>query len=426
MGNGNHGYGYRHNHYVPEWYQKRFLMPNTQQHWYLDLKPEVRSNGSIKWTRRDLLRWGPRKCFAQNDLYTTQWGDIESTDIEQFFFGELDVVGKAAVEYFSDFEHPSVSQEHHYNLMRYMSAQKLRTPKGLAYLNGFANLNNQNLTLLLLQKIHNIFCAIWTECIWQIADASESDTKLIISDHPITVYNRECFPDSSWCSGYNDPDIRLNASHTYFPLSLEKVLILTNLCWVRDPYQSATNMRPNPDLFRGAIFNFQAIQTQRKLTESEVIEINYITKRRAWRYIAAAEKEWLFPEKRLANDHWRKLGDGYLLMPEPRHVYMGGEVIFGFDNGRSEAFGPYGQRPWQQDYLNTDRDRRETIALERFKAEWATTYGPNYRGITFQFASRTRPPRAADSPEMHERYLGRDAEMRRRPGERQRRRRLVR
>jgi hypothetical protein len=46
--------------------------------------------------------------------------------------------------------------------------------------------------------------------------------------------------------------------------------------------------------------------------------INMITKRRAHRYIAAADKEWLYPEWHVSTDHCKKLGDGYFLRPEPR------------------------------------------------------------------------------------------------------------
>jgi hypothetical protein len=419
--------GHHHNHYVPKWYQKRFLNTGLSKYWYLDLKPDAVSNGAASWVRNDLLHWGPTRCFAQNDLYTTRWGNIDNTEIERFFFGEIDSKGKLAVEYFAEFTWPSVNESALLNLLTYMSVQKLRTPKGLGHLNALVRLNNQNLTMLMLQNIHMMYGAIWTESVWQIADASQSATKFIISDHPVTVYNRECFPESRGCQGFNDPDIRFVASHTYFPLSLNKILILTNLSWVRDPYQNPMRERPNPNFFRDAIFNFQDIQTDRMLSEQEVVEINFITKRRALRYIAAAEKDWLYPEHHLHSDHWRKLGNGYLFMPDPRNIYLGGEVIFGFDGGRPpEAFSEYGHRPWQEDYDSPERRSREGRSLERFKAEWAAMHGPEYRGVSHRFdGGGGRPPRLADSPEMHARYLARDAETRRLPGERQRRRRLT-
>ena len=81
-----------------------------------------------------------------------------------------------------------------------------------------------------------LFGALWAECIWHVADAGASPTKFIVSDHPVTLYNRECSPFHRQCVGSGDPDIRLNGTHTIFPLSMEKVLILTNRSWATNPY----------------------------------------------------------------------------------------------------------------------------------------------------------------------------------------------
>lgn len=370
------------------------------------------------------MNWGPRRCFAQDDLYTSNWRGIESREMEKRFFGRIDSRGQSAVGGFADFTFGSHSATAFEDLLLYMSVQKLRTPKGLIWLDRASGSRSRNATLSFLERIRNIFCAIWTECVWQIADASHSPTKFIISDHPVVVYNRECFPASKWCLGVNDPDIRQVATHTYFPLSPEKILILTNLSWVRDPYQSALKFRPNPNFFRSAMFSFMDIHVERYLTEEEVLEINYITKRRAFRYIAAPEKDWLYPERHLRSDHWRKLGDGYLLMPDPRHVHGGGSVIIGYESGASDAFSEYGHKPWEEGYEDSDRENHEWAAMQRFKAEWAATYGPDYRGVVHTAGSR--PTRYAMSQSYYEDERDRDKEYAKRPGERARRRHLKR
>jgi Protein of unknown function (DUF4238) len=377
---------FKHNHYVPEWYQKRFILDGQGKYWYLDLKPEQVVRDGHKFTRRDLLLWGPASCFAEHDLYTVKWGSQENVDIEKFFFGRVDSEGKSAVEFFADFkfDHPGQEEAYH-GLMNYMSVQKIRTPKGLGWLSGLPEGRDRNMRLLLLQRIQNMYCAIWTECIWQIADATRSTTKFIISDHPVTVYNRGCFPGSAHCVGFNDADIRMAATHTYFPLSMEKILILTNLSWVRNPYQNEHKPRPNPRYFHDTIFKFTDIQTYRSLAEQEVREINYITKRRALRYIAAAERDWLYPERYLPSTHWNKFGNGLLLMPEPRDIHMGGEIIIGYEGGGAEAFSEYGHKPWQPGYKDDKRFAEEAKALQRFQAEWAVMQGPEYRGTSFQF-----------------------------------------
>lgn len=413
---------FRHNHYVPEWYQKRFLPEGQAKHYYLDLKPDKITRDGHTYTRRALLRWAPTQCFAQDDLYTTTWGGLENRDIEKFFFGKLDTDGKGAVEHFSDFQLRDGSHGAFEALVPYMSVQKLRTPKGLGWLRQVAGGLSKNNTLVLLQNIQNIFCAIWTECVWQIADASRSPTKLIISDHPVVTYNRECFPASKHCVGYNDPDIRCAATHTYFPLSLDKILILTNLSWVRDPFQNPLKLRPNPEFFRGAMFYFMDIQLERYLSEEEILEINYITKKRAFRYIAAAEEEWLYPEQHLRSDHWRKLGDGYLLMPDPRHIHGGGEIAIGYEGGQSDVFSAYGHKPWQKGYKDKKRDDHEWAAMQKFKAEWAATHGPEYRGVVDHMGNRE--VRYSMGQEWYEEECKRDREYLKRPGEAARRKRL--
>jgi hypothetical protein len=327
------------------------------------------------------------------------------------FFGRIDTEGRKAVEYFAGFEHPGADEPAFMNLMTYMSVQKLRTPKGLGWLSQTSRATHQNLTLMYIQEYQNLFCALWTESVWQIADAAQSPVKFIVSDHPVTVYNRGCFTGSAYCTGFNDPDICMAATHTYFPLSMEKVLILTNLAWVRNPYQNERKFRPNPNPFRNAMFNFTDIQLWRSLTEQEVVQINYITKKRALRYIAAAEKEWLYPEHHLDNTHWGKCGNGWLLMPEPREIHLGGQIYIGYKDGHSEAYSEYGHRPWQSGYEDKARERVEREALERFKAEFAYMQGPAWRGTSCNLG-KSGPH--VDSKEFHDHYL-KKAERYRRP-----------
>ena len=417
---------YRHNHYVPEWYQKRFLREGQSKYYYLDLRPDTVTQNGHSYIRKALLRWGPRSCFAQSDLYTTSWGGLENRDIERFFFGEFDAKGQVAVEHFSSFEFGAGSHDAFQVLLPYISIQKLRTPKGLGWLRKAVGDLTKNDSLLFLQRIRNIFCAIWSECVWQIADASRSPTKLIISDHPVVVYNRECFPGSKYCKGFNDPDIRLAATHTYFPLNSDKLLILTNLSWVRDPFQNPLKPRPNSMFFRDSIFKFTSIQVDRYLTEEEVREINYITKKRAFRYIAAAEEEWLYPEHHLRSINWRKLGDGYLLMPDPRHIYGGGETFIGYEGGLRDGFSAYGHKPWQEGYKDKRRDNREWDAMQKFKAEWAATFGPKYRGVNREFLVTGETPKRHMDEDYWRSECERDKEYLKMPGERKRRRRLKR
>ena len=167
---------YRNNHYVPVWYQEQFIPQGMEKKNFgtLTSEPETVVSNSHPYMRNALLRWGPKKCFCQDDLYTTKYGQWLSTEIEEKFFCAQSMrLARPALDYFSDLSHPSAEGDLFHRFLLYMSIQKLRTPKGLAYL---SNLTRQELKknriLFELQRLQQIFCAIWTECVWSIADAS--------------------------------------------------------------------------------------------------------------------------------------------------------------------------------------------------------------------------------------------------------------
>jgi hypothetical protein len=400
---------YKENHYVPCWYLERFLPTTGERKFrYLDLYPEqFRDPQGVPRTKTALRRWGASSCFKETDLYTVKYGRYQSTDIEQFFFGKVDDEGRAAVDFFSRYEsfhdfRGGVSPEKTFHsLLNYMSIQKFRTPKGLRYLSALIKESDRNLLLLKMQNLQNMHCAIWTESVWAIVGADHSNTKFIVTDHPVTVYNREIFPDSDYARQYTDPDIRMNGTHTFFPLSPSRILVLTNLSWARNPYGNGKKTRPNPTLFRAAMFNFTEIQTGRQLEEVEVNQINFIMKRRAHRYIAAAEEEWLYPERKIPSDHWRKLDDRYLLMPDPRCLYLGGEILIGYKGGGGAAFDEYGRRPWQEGY-HRDVDETESRTLYAFQGEYARLFGPKRRGTSDALGKKRDD---VDRPDYHQYHL---------------------
>ncbi|MEW6265856.1 MAG: DUF4238 domain-containing protein [Thermodesulfobacteriota bacterium] len=395
---------YRRNHYVPVWYQERFFPPGVgeRKFFYLDLRPETIVSNGQRFKRNSLLRWCPKNCFCQDDLYTTKYGPWFSTEIEEKFFGPIDASARPALDYFTNFTHPSADGEHFQRLVRYMSVQKLRTPKGLAYLSVFTRQVDRNRVLIELQQLQQLFCAIWTECVWSIADALQAETKFLLSDHPVTVYNRGCFPASEWCRDYREPDIWLTGTHTLFPLTLEKILILTNLSWVRYPYGNPVRPRPNPNPFRPAMINFMQIQIGRKLSDQEVVEINYIIKVRAYRYVVAANRSWLYPEERIGLRRWDTFGENYLLMPVPRSVAFSGEIIIGYKNNKADFFDAYGRKPWQSDYDNKAQHDREWETFHAFQGEFARRFGPKRRGLSFEFGKLSNEQ---DTDDFHKYHL---------------------
>lgn len=395
---------YRNNHYVPEWYQKGFFLNDNKEKkfFYLDKHPEICNQNGHVYKKNEINRWGSISCFCTKDLYTTKFGNWESTDIEKIYFGNIDNKGKDANNFFSNFSHINFEPNFFLDFLRYLSVQKLRTPKGLKFLGSMINSNDKNKRLFALQQIQDMYCAIWSESIWQIASAEASETKFIISDHPVTVYNRDLSPFHKECKGWRDPDITQNATHTLFPLNKEKILILTNLSWVRNPYSKSKLLRPNPTLFRDAVFNAQQIQVDRLLTDQEVNEINYIIKMRAFRYLASPVKEWLYPEKKLKKLLWNQFGDGMLFMPDPRSVSFSEEIVIGYKRGRSEAYDAYGRKPFNKDYDDKDASKRELNTFLVFKGEFARKFGPGRRGRSYEFG-RLSPEQ--DSPTTHKYHL---------------------
>src|SRR5271165_5277703 len=144
-------------HYVPQWYQKRFLHPGQGKFYYLDLRPETISSGGVKYQRQALLRWGPPSCFCKQDLYTLKLGNWSTDDIEKHFFGGIDSHGREAVELFSDYGgmRKGLNLNKAFQVLPlYMDAQRFRTPRGLDFLRTTINVRDHNLMLLAMQQLY--------------------------------------------------------------------------------------------------------------------------------------------------------------------------------------------------------------------------------------------------------------------------------
>jgi hypothetical protein len=95
------------------------MQPGQHRYYRLDLRPDEVTNGAIKFTRKAIHHWAPDRLFAQDDLYTTRWGNISNTEIEQFFFGRLDNEAPSAVEFFCSFDHRRLDEKSFKRLMNY-------------------------------------------------------------------------------------------------------------------------------------------------------------------------------------------------------------------------------------------------------------------------------------------------------------------
>ena len=329
----------RDNHYVPQWYQRLFLEPGETALAYLDMAPECRGlEDGREIVGKALFRSTPKRCFFQTDLYSTFFGMLVNDEIERKLFGAIDDRGSKAIKAFLGTD-KSAWHDHFQNLFEFIDVQRLRTPKGLDWLQAQYPTLSQNELMIEMQGLRNIHCTIWTEGIREIVSAEEAGTKFIISDAPVTIYNHALPPTAELCAYPSDPGIALKASQTLFPLSRDFCLILTNLEYAQAPDGPALEKRTFARNYRNSMVSTVAFVRTRKLDDHQVAQINFVLKSRARRYIAAGRDEWLNPERSVA-EPWAELRE--TLLPKDQLYEFGGEIYAQFEDGNvhyQDAFG---------------------------------------------------------------------------------------
>lgn len=339
----------RNNHYVPQWYQEGFFELGNTTLSYLDMAPPQRElpDGRII-TERSRFTWTTTKCFRERDLYSTFFGTSVDDEIERKLFGMIDSFGAKAVKAFIGTD---VAQwiERFEEFYAYIDAQKLRTPKGLQWLQAQYPILDQNELMGEMQGMRMMHCTIWSEGVREIVSAEDADVKFIISDHPVTIYNYAVPPEAPLCVYPLDPGIALKASQTIFPLNRDFCLILTNLEYAQDADTSPLEKRTFARNFRSSMVRADALIRTRKLTAEDVTRVNYILKRRARRYVAAGREEWLYPEA-LVNCSWEDLRE--ILRPPANGLFgFGGEMYTKFDDGHVHYQDEFGRTEKKWDFL---------------------------------------------------------------------------
>ena len=224
------------NHYVPVWLQRRFL-PKGQNHFhYLDLNPEkITIKPGQTFTRKALHRWGPKRCFKQDNLYTTFFGNLKSDEIEERLFGRIDRIGSNAIDFFStDYKLVNGVHDAFNDLIRFMDAQRLRTPRSLDWLKTSIKTQNHNAALFAMQKLLELHGTMWSEGQWEIVSCKESVTKFILSDNPVTFFNSKFFPRNPKNRYPVDADLSALGTRTIFPLSMDNCLIISHHEFLRN------------------------------------------------------------------------------------------------------------------------------------------------------------------------------------------------
>lgn len=367
------------NHYVPQWYQQRFIPDDRKErkYHYLDMAPErVTNAGGMGFHRRNERRYlGPANCFQHEHLYTVFLGGNATDVIEKKFFGKIDSIGAAALNLFLDYDWPRTEHGTIHDFIDFIGAQKLRTPKGIDYLRHVAEGATHQQALVHMQRLRQVYVTMWMESVWEVLRCDNSPTKFIVSDHPVTTYNKGLFPLSPNCTYPKDAPIDCLGTHTIFPLSLNRCLVMTNLGYVRDPSINPVRRRENARAYENTMFDMRGIQTGRQLSERDVQAINFILKKRARRFIAAAEREWLYPEDHFARTMWNRLGDQFFLMPDPRKMHFTTDIFMGYEGGGSFGVDEYGRQPNRKDAEVIKLRDKEWKTFHKHRKLWESKFG---------------------------------------------------
>lgn len=342
----------RNNHYVPQWYQEGFFESGRNTLAYLDMRPphRVLEDGRVI-VQKSLFDAPTSRAFCQRDLYSTFFGTSVNDEIERRLFGDIDTRGARAIKAFAGTD---VSEQHRHfqTLFEFIDVQKIRTLKGLAWLQAQYPRLTQNELMFEMQGIRMMHCTIWTEGVREIVSAETASVKFLVSDHPVTIYNYAITPDARDCTYPHDPSIALKASQTIFPLNRNYCLILTNLEYARDQSVDPVEKRTFARNFRRSIVRTDAFIRTRELNDHEVARINYILKARASRYIAAGRKEWLYPE-RMIDESWRDLA-ATLVPPMEGLWHFGGEIFAKFNDGHVHYQDEFGRTEEQRSFLQKE------------------------------------------------------------------------
>lgn len=339
----------RNNHYVPQWYQEGFFEPGQKTLHYLDKSPDrhTRGDGAIV-PGRDRFVSPTSRCFVQRDLYSTFFGATVNDEIERRLFGDIDGRGSRAVRAFIDAD-AGKQHRHFQTFFEYIDIQKIRTPKGLDWLTTQYPLLTQNELMQEMQGIRMMHCTIWSESVREIVSAEAAAVKFIVTDHPVTVYNHAQAAAALKASGNHDPSIALKASQTIFPLNRNFCLILTNLEYARDHNAAPLEKRTFARNYRTSMVRTDAFIRERKLTDTEVAQINFVLKSRARRFIAASQPEDLYPE-RTVSGAWSDLRKVFL-PPENGLWHFGGELYAKYDSGHVHYQDEFGRTEKPREFL---------------------------------------------------------------------------
>ncbi|MGN5353155.1 hypothetical protein ACQ4P5_13900 [Ralstonia sp. L16] len=140
-------------------------------------------------------------------------------------------------------------------------------------------------------------------------------------------------------------------------------MILTHVEYAKNPDAVQPTSKRTNARFRGNgyVHTHAHIRT-RALTREDVAAINVVLKDGAKRYIAAADKDWLYPE-RVFTGHWGAIKG--VLLPKDHLWEFGGEMFIKFQDGHVHYQDAYGRTSGAHKYL-----RRENLRTDLEPNDW--------------------------------------------------------
>lgn len=352
-------------HYVPQWYQKVFF-GDTQPKFYLQLPTDVQVNSYPRYK-------SPRKRFCENDLYMLKYKNSQSDVLEKNLFGRIDEIGANSIKQILSTNNVLMPGEVWNDFLEYLDAQLSRTPRALKFFNSY-NVQVPNAPLVFMQCVRNIHMAMWTDAVWEIFDATDSDIDFLLSDNPVTLYNRAIYPKSK--EGQTGLELNFTeiGTQTIFPLNRKQLFVATHIQFARNPKYNPRQQILNPRVSGPGLISMFDIIRCRKMTDTDVIKVNFIIKNRADKYICASNKEFLYPEKMNKHIDWNNIGKNDFLLPDPRDLSFSTQWVIGNDDGFVCGGNEYGQ-PFDNDKTIVCRDKENAVLQER-RLYYDRRYGP--------------------------------------------------
>lgn len=350
----------KNHHYVPVWYQKHFLHDGMRELYVLNKKPWFDLPDRRITTRQIELR-SPRVTFCEDRLYSVENTGLPNDIFETEFYGPVDRTGAAAVRAIAALAHKEfINGKTYTEFFEFLSAQSLRTPRALAWLASKTQARTKRQLLEAVSEFRNLRCAMWVEGTQEVLVAPNDEAGFVLSDNPVTTYNKASFPAQPESIFPNEPNAGWKGTQTLFALDSRRCLVLSHLEYAQNPLvsQGLRRDRTNARLFGQTIARLDKI-ARRTITEADVRKINTIFKARADRYVAAPEKDWLYPEIEGHAGQWPQLGAA-IVPSNPGKYAHEGETFVGYGDGSFIAQDAFGRGP---------RTKKEAFAAaERLKA----------------------------------------------------------